>query len=119
MEKEKKADRREWAQVCHGTASEMVVEGGEAEFVRRMLRESAAQAGVVWWTCMLGKLSSVVELAAELKVMAKSGDVGGWGVHELPTGRGRTKRWVVMWSRTPMRLPDVSIPTTHTIVDTC
>ncbi|SPO47039.1 uncharacterized protein PSANT_04725 [Moesziomyces antarcticus] len=92
--------------VCHGTASEMVVDGGEGEFVRRMLRESAVQAGVVWWTCMMGKLSSVVELAAELKAMAKSGNVGGWGVHELPTGRGRTKRWVVLWSRTPIRLPD-------------
>lgn len=85
----------------------MVTAGGEVAFVQRMIKESlTTNKEVLWWTCMLGKLSSVVQIARELKELAKEGKVGGWGVSELPTGGGRTKRWVVIWSTTPLRLPD-------------
>lgn len=101
--------------MCHGTPSEMIVPGGEIAFVQRMIRESiASPTKVLWWTCMLGKLSSVVTLSGELKQLAKEGKVAGWGVHELATGLGRTRRWVVMWSAATaasaagLRLPDVS-----------
>ncbi|CBQ68542.1 conserved hypothetical protein [Sporisorium reilianum SRZ2] len=96
--------------VCHGTPSEMITSGGEVSFVQRMIRESLTPAPKVrWWTCMLGRLSSVVTLSAELKQLAKAGKVGGWGVHELATGGGRTKRWVILWTTaaaTKLRIPD-------------
>lgn len=95
--------------VCHGSASEMVTEGGEVRFVQRMVHESVTTSKMVlWWTCMLGKLSSVVHLSGELKLLSEGGKVGGWGVHELPTGGGRTKRWVLMWTTTKLRICDVS-----------
>lgn len=94
--------------VCHGTHGEMVTQGGEVEFVRRMIGESLNGGGVRWWTCMLGKLSSLSILAGELKVLAKEGKVGGWGLTPLPTGGGRTKRWVLLWTATAFRLCDVS-----------
>ncbi|SOV02758.1 uncharacterized protein UDID_05951 [Ustilago sp. UG-2017a] len=93
--------------VCHGSRSEMIVEGGEVRFVQRMIRESiATERKVLWWTCMLGKLSSVAQLAGELKVLSGVGKIGGWGVNELKTGGGKTKRWVIMWTRTKLRLSD-------------
>ncbi|TKY89578.1 hypothetical protein EX895_001363 [Sporisorium graminicola] len=96
--------------VCHGTPSEMIVSGGEVCFVQRMIQESlAARKKVLWWTCMLGKLSSVVTLSGELKQLGKEGKVAGWVVHELSTGGGRTKRWVIMWTAaaaTALRIPD-------------
>ena len=108
----------EW-QVCHGTPSEMVVVGGEVDFVERMVVESLAEKRVVWWTCMLGKLSSVARVAARLKTLSADAQIGGWGLTELRTGGGRTKRWVVMWTNTPLRLSDVSIPAqTHATSNT-
>ncbi|EST04521.2 Centromere protein O [Kalmanozyma brasiliensis GHG001] len=94
--------------VCHGTRSEMVTTGGEVAFVRRMIAESLTTYNVLWWTCMLGKLSSVIKLSSELKQLSKEGKMSGWGVHELPTGGGKTKRWVVMWCSAAigMRVPD-------------
>ncbi|KAJ1025039.1 hypothetical protein NDA18_004325 [Ustilago nuda] len=93
--------------VCHGSRSEMVVEGGEVRLVQRMIRESiTTERKVLWWTCMLGKLSSVAQLAAELKVLSGEGKIGGWGVNELKTGGGKTKRWVIMWTGTKLRLSD-------------
>ncbi|SPO29520.1 uncharacterized protein UTRI_04747_B [Ustilago trichophora] len=66
--------------VCHGTPSEMVTAGGEVAFVQRMIGESLiTNKEVLWWTCMLGKLSSVVQIAGELKELAKERKVGGWG----------------------------------------
>lgn len=85
----------------------MVTEGGEVSFVQRMIRESIITTKkVLWWTCMLGKLSSAVQLANELKVLSGEGKLGGWGVHELKTGGGKTKRWVIMWTRTKLRIRD-------------
>lgn len=99
-----------FGQICHGTASEMVTTGGEVEFVQRMMRESVTtDRKVLWWTCMLGKLSSVAILAEELKRLSQQGAVGGWGMSELMTGGGRTKRWVVIWSISALRIPDVSV----------
>ncbi|CDR88736.1 uncharacterized protein SPSC_05568 [Sporisorium scitamineum] len=95
--------------VCHGTPSEMIVTGGEVSFVQRMMRESITSRKVLWWTCMLGKLSSVVTLSGELKQLAMQQKVAGWGVHELHTGGGKTKRWVIMWTvaaATGLRIPD-------------
>lgn len=91
----------------------MIVTGGEVSFVQRMMRESITSRKVLWWTCMLGKLSSVVTLSGELKQLAMQQKVAGWGVHELHTGGGKTKRWVIMWTvaaATGLRIPDVSMP---------
>ncbi len=55
---------------------------------------------------MLGKLASNVTLTQELKTLSNEGRVGGWGMTELPTGGGKTKRWILIWTATPLRLCD-------------
>jgi len=55
---------------------------------------------------MLGKLASIVTLTQELKTLSNEGRVGGWGMTELPTGGGKTKRWILIWTATPLRLCD-------------
>nr|CDI54651.1 duf890 domain protein [Melanopsichium pennsylvanicum 4] len=65
----------------------MVTRGGELSFVRRMVSESiTTNSKVLWWTCLLGKLSSVIALAGELKKLSGEAKVFTWGVSELPTG---------------------------------
>ena len=96
--------------VCHGTPSEMVTLGGEVAFVRKMITESLNEKRVQWWTCMLGKLSSVITLAGEMRELNKEGKVGGWGVKVLDTGGGKTKRWVIIWTASQLVLCDVSVP---------
>ncbi|SNX85816.1 uncharacterized protein MEPE_04525 [Melanopsichium pennsylvanicum] len=93
--------------ICHGTSSEMVTRGGELSFVRRMVSESiTTNSKVLWWTCLLGKLSSVIALAGELKKLSGEAKVFTWGVSELPTGGGKTRRWVILWSVLPLRICD-------------
>ncbi|GAC92867.1 hypothetical protein PHSY_000425 [Pseudozyma hubeiensis SY62] len=97
--------------VCQGTPREMITKGGEVAFVRRMIEESLSIENVLWWTCMLGRLSSVALLGQDLKEKAKEGKMGSWGVKELQTGGGRTKRWVLIWAgrANGLRIPDVSV----------
>lgn len=88
----------------------MITTGGEVAFVRRMVEQSLNETRVLWWTCMLGKLSSVQLLSGDLKQLSKEGKVAGWGVSVLETGGGRTRRWVLIWSsQSAMRIPDVSL----------
>lgn len=97
----------------------MITSGGEVAFVQSMIQESLVTDKVLWWTCMLGKLSSVITLCGELKQLAKEGKVAGWDVDELDTRRGRTKRWVIMWTRaeTGLRLFGVSVtPLIHPVI---
>lgn len=87
----------------------MVTAGGELRFVQRMIQQSLSDPRVVWWTCMLGKLSSVVQVAQELEPLSNERRIRAWGVHELPTGGGRTRRWVLLWTtKSGLRIPPVS-----------
>lgn len=89
---------------CTGSTGEMVTEGGEVAFVGRMIDESLAlRDRVRWYTSMLGKRSSVVEIVKNLKEK----DIANYVVGEFVQGVGRTKRWAVGWSSTDRRAGDV------------
>ncbi|KAF2664076.1 hypothetical protein BT63DRAFT_460377 [Microthyrium microscopicum] len=80
--------------VCTGAEVEMITEGGDAAYVCRMVVESKELGTKVqWYTSMLGKLSSVSEVVAQLKKL----ECQNWAVNTLRT-HGKTKRWVVGWS---------------------
>ncbi|KLO08027.1 hypothetical protein SCHPADRAFT_624344 [Schizopora paradoxa] len=87
--------------VCTGSDNEMIVEGGEAAFVRRIVDESVnVSTRCRWFTSMLGKLSSVTEVVQALRTHK----VDNYAITELI--QGQTRRWVIAWSFTDIRLPD-------------
>lgn len=87
--------------VCSGSANEMVTPGGESAFVARMIEESLVlKDRVLWYTSLLGKLSSLPGLLR----MLKENDVDNYGVTEFL--QGQTKRWALIWSFTKYRVPD-------------
>jgi 23S rRNA A1618 N6-methylase RlmF len=89
--------------VCHGSAGEMICEGGEVAFVRRIIAESVTQKHLsVWYTTMIGKLSDVEPVIGELKAC----DIDNYLVAEF--SQGVTKRWAVAWSHFAFRLPPPS-----------
>jgi len=77
----------------------MVSSGGELEFVTRMIEESI-QLGeqVLWYTTMLGKLSSVSIIVEKLI----SHNNHNYAVTEFVQG-SKTRRWAVAWSWTDLR----------------
>lgn len=88
--------------VCTGAPVEMIyTAGGEAGFVGTMVRESLAfKERCKWYTSMLGKLSSVVEI---LELIEKH-KIPNYAVTEFV--QGQTRRWAVAWSFSDSRLPD-------------
>lgn len=80
--------------VCTGSESEMICPGGDLGFATRITEESLVLRDKVrWYTCMLGKLSSVHGVVARLKQEG----VSNFAVASLRAGR-KTRRWAVGWS---------------------
>jgi 23S rRNA (adenine1618-N6)-methyltransferase len=77
----------------------MVTEGGEIAFVYRMIEESLRlRERVVWYSSMLGKLSSVSVIVEKLMEHGNN----NYAVTEFVQG-SKTKRWAVAWSWTDLR----------------
>ncbi|GFF43305.1 putative methyltransferase-like protein C27D7.08c [Aspergillus udagawae] len=84
---------------CTGAEVEMVTGGGEIAFVYRMIEESLhLRERVVWYTSMLGKLSSVSVIVEKLTEHGNN----NYAVTEFVQG-SKTKRWAVAWSWTDLR----------------
>ncbi|BFZ57237.1 hypothetical protein PYCC9005_004288 [Savitreella phatthalungensis] len=83
---------------------ELVTGGGEIGFTRRLIDESVrcrdGGGGAMWYTTLLGKSSSVVALVEVLKEVG----VTSYGIADFQPGV--TKRWILVWSFLPCRLPD-------------
>ncbi|THH04214.1 hypothetical protein EW145_g5687 [Phellinidium pouzarii] len=99
--------------ICTGADVEMVTPGGEEAFVQRMVSESL-ERGIgercLWFTSMLGKLSSVGTIVSSLRAH----EIDNYALTELV--QGQTRRWVVAWSFTDVRLPDTlarALPSVH------
>ncbi|RDW83721.1 DUF890 domain protein [Aspergillus mulundensis] len=89
---------------CTGAEVEMVTPGGEVSFVSRMITESIAlRDKVLWYTSMLGKLSSVSALIEKLNDLGNT----NYAVTEFVQGN-KTRRWAIAWSWTDRR-PAVSV----------
>jgi 23S rRNA (adenine1618-N6)-methyltransferase len=89
---------------CTGAEIEMVTRGGEVSFVFRIITESIAlQEKVLWYTSMLGKLSSVSALIERLIELGNT----NYAVTEFVQGN-KTRRWAIAWSWADRR-PAVSV----------
>lgn len=87
--------------VCTGAEVEMITPGGELGFVGRMLEESINHRDRCrWYTSMLGKLSSVIDL---VKLLRKN-MVSNYAISEFV--QGHTRRWAIAWSFADFHLPD-------------
>lgn len=80
-----------------GAAVEMVYPGGELAFVHGIVSDSfKLQGRVAWYTCMLGRKSSVRKILHE---------VTGLGATAIQTSeffQGKTTRWAIAWSFLPV-----------------
>ncbi|OJJ47054.1 hypothetical protein ASPZODRAFT_115977 [Penicilliopsis zonata CBS 506.65] len=89
-----KAKERSPFSACTGAEVEMVTQGGEVEFVSRMIEDSLRlRERVLWYSTMLGKLSSVSMIVEKL---LKHG-IQNYAVTEFVQGF-KTRRWAVAWS---------------------
>ncbi|KAJ6487757.1 S-adenosyl-L-methionine dependent methyltransferase [Mycena sanguinolenta] len=87
--------------VCTGADVEMITEGGEASFVRRMVDESVEIGERCrWYTSMLGKMSSITEIIGAIREHG----IQNYGITEFV--QGSTRRWAVVWSFSDFRLSD-------------
>lgn len=77
----------------------MVTTGGEIAFITRMIEESLRlRERVIWYTTMLGKLSSVSVLIETLLEHKNN----NYAVTEFVQGN-KTRRWAISWSWTDLR----------------
>ena len=101
-----KHDKPNTTQACTGAEIEMVTSGGEIDFVTRMIDESIELGDqVLWYTTMLGKLSSVSVIVEKLIGHGNH----NYAITDFVQG-SKTKRWAVAWSWTDLRPAMVSPP---------
>lgn len=76
-----------------GGVTEIMAEGGELEFVKRIIQDSLQlKKRLRWYSCMLGKKCSLAPLKEELKKQ------GVPKVTYTEFCQGRTMRWALAWS---------------------
>ncbi|KAL2096126.1 hypothetical protein ACEWY4_008274 [Coilia grayii] len=84
-----------------GGETEIMAEGGELEFVKRIIHDSLQlKQRLRWYSCMLGKKCSLTPLKEELRKQGVS------KVTHTEFYQGRTMRWALAWSF----YDDVSVP---------
>ncbi|XP_022526445.2 RNA N6-adenosine-methyltransferase mettl16 isoform X2 [Astyanax mexicanus] len=84
-----------------GGVTEIMAEGGELEFVKRIIHDSLQlKKRLRWYSCMLGKKCSLAPLKEELRKQ------GVPKVTHTEFCQGRTMRWALAWSF----YEDVSVP---------
>ncbi|KAI8388739.1 uncharacterized protein BYT42DRAFT_491363 [Radiomyces spectabilis] len=84
--------------VCMGTENEMITEGGEYGFLKRMIQESLIyKERIRWYTSLIGQKKSIKPLVRLLKYEK----INNYVVTEF--SQGRTKRWAIAWSFFPAR----------------
>ncbi|KAJ7995649.1 hypothetical protein DPEC_G00246770 [Dallia pectoralis] len=76
-----------------GGVTEIMAEGGELEFVKRIIHDSLQlKTRLRWYSCMLGKKCSLAPLKEELRKQ------GVPKVTHTEFCQGRTMRWALAWS---------------------
>ncbi|XP_015258799.1 PREDICTED: methyltransferase-like protein 16 [Cyprinodon variegatus] len=84
-----------------GGVTEIMAEGGELEFVKRIIHDSLQlKKRLRWYSCMLGKKCSLAPLKEELRKQ------GVPKVTHTEFCQGRTMRWALAWSF----YDDVAVP---------
>lgn len=84
-----------------GGITEIMAEGGELEFVKRIIHDSLQlKKRLRWYSCMLGKKCSLAPLKEELRIQ------GVPKVTFTEFCQGRTMRWALAWSF----YDDVNVP---------
>lgn len=84
-----------------GGVTEIMAEGGELEFVKRIIHDSLQlKKRLRWYSCMLGKKCSLAPLKEELRKQ------GVPKVTHTEFCQGRTMRWALAWSF----YEDVTVP---------
>lgn len=90
--------------------NELITQGGEVKFVKRMIDQSVQCPKINWFSSLLGKKSSIDPLIVRLKEINNN----NYFIKDFQLGN--TKRWIIFWSfqyKRPMIGSDYkkSIPT--------
>ncbi|KAL6471149.1 hypothetical protein MHYP_G00197990 [Metynnis hypsauchen] len=92
-----------------GGVTEIMAEGGELEFVKRIIHDSLQlKRRLRWYSCMLGKKCSLAPLKEELRKQ------GVPKVTHTEFCQGRTMRWALAWSF----YEDVTVPVCYLVYGT-
>uniref|UniRef100_UPI00398ED3AF RNA N(6)-adenosine-methyltransferase mettl16 isoform X1 n=2 Tax=Pristiophorus japonicus TaxID=55135 RepID=UPI00398ED3AF len=92
-ENSRNASRPPPSSVNTGGITEIMAEGGELEFVKRIIHDSLQlKKRLRWYSCMLGKKCSLTPLKEELRQQ------GVPKVTHTEFCQGRTMRWALAWS---------------------
>ena len=84
-----------------GGITEIMAEGGELEFVKRIIHDSLQlEKRLRWYSCVLGKKCSLASLKEELHIQRVP------NVTSTELCQGRTMRWALAWSF----YDDVTVP---------
>ena len=76
-----------------GGITEIMAEGGELEFVKRIIHDSLQlEKRLRWYSCVLGKKCSLASLKEELHIQRVP------NVTSTELCQGRTMRWALAWS---------------------
>eukprot|EP00761_Pharyngomonas_kirbyi_P010545 gb/GECH01010565.1/.p1 GENE.gb/GECH01010565.1/~~gb/GECH01010565.1/.p1 ORF type:complete len:302 (+),score=77.57 gb/GECH01010565.1/:1-906(+) len=85
--------------VCQATANEQVTEGGEEQFVSKLIQESLdLKEQIIWFTSMVGKKSSLKQLKSQLQQLP----VPVFVTTEF--SQGKTSRWGIAWTFFPVEV---------------
>ncbi|GAA6007446.1 hypothetical protein JCM11491_004166 [Sporobolomyces phaffii] len=90
--------------VCTAASNELITDGGEVEFIKRMMKESLDIGAnkVRWFTSLIGKFSSIGPLVEQLREY----EIHNYHIHLLANA-GKTRRWILTWSLQAERVPSV------------
>ena len=90
---------------CGGTEIEMVCEGGEEAFVKRMFNESLEMKHAVhWFTTMCGKKSTMTKMRALFHVLRVP------AIRTTELVHGKTSRWCIAWSWSKEAAANANVP---------
>lgn len=80
--------------ICTGSEHEMITQGGELEFITKLLKQSYKhRVRIQWFTSLLGKKENAYKL---LELVRKSKGNPRVGVKTVTCGR--TSRWILYWT---------------------
>lgn len=80
--------------------NELITEGGELQFIEKMILQSLQHQSIKWFTSLVGNFDNLTKIA---KMLKKEGIYNFFSDKLMEDKWNRTQRWVIGWSFQPER----------------